>query len=113
MKLTIKLIESLKSTNKDQFFWDEELTGFGLRIKPTGVKSFFVQYRNASGISRRMTVGKFGVLNGRGVLSGALRPLTIGVTTPQAQKLCLGWMLAGYLSACNAKILLVVAIEIG
>lgn len=62
MKLTIKSIAALEATQKDQFFWDDELPGFGLRVKPSGVKSFFVQYRNASGISRRMTLGKLGVV---------------------------------------------------
>jgi integrase len=36
--------------------------GFGLRIKTTGVRSFMVQYRNSSGISRRVTLGRVGVL---------------------------------------------------
>jgi len=46
----------------DLYAWDDAVPGFGLRIKPTGVRSFMVQYRNASGISRRLTVGRFGVL---------------------------------------------------
>jgi|SRR5579862_7280448 len=63
MKLTKRTVVGMVSDpSRDRFAWDDEVPGFGLRIKPTGVRSFMVQYRNSSGISRRLTIGRFGVL---------------------------------------------------
>ena len=62
-KITKRLVDSLESdTARDLFVWDSELKGFGLRIKPSGARQYLVQYRNASGASKRLGLGKHGVL---------------------------------------------------
>src|SRR6516162_5515512 len=62
MKLTKRAIDATKSDGTDRVLWDEELRGFGLRVKPGGLKSFLIQFRNRQGRSRRLTVGKYGRL---------------------------------------------------
>ena len=61
-KLTKRAVDSARSGGSDCFLWDGELPGFGLRTKASGAKSFVIQYRNANGRSRRLTVGRYGVL---------------------------------------------------
>jgi integrase len=51
-----------KGDGTDLVLWDSDLRGFGARVKPSGVISYLVQYRNAQGRSRRLTVGRHGVL---------------------------------------------------
>jgi hypothetical protein len=63
MKLTKRTVVAVvPDPLRDTYVWDAEVRGFGLRVKSSGVRSFIVQYRNSSGISRRITLGKFGVL---------------------------------------------------
>ena len=47
---------------KDTVFWDRELTGFGVRVYPTGAKVYIVQARGPKGTSR-VTLGRHGVIN--------------------------------------------------
>ena len=62
-KLTKKAVEALEPPATGQaFLWDGELKGFGVRVTKSGVKTFILQYRNAEGKSRRINIGRFGVI---------------------------------------------------
>ncbi|OQW61513.1 MAG: integrase [Proteobacteria bacterium SG_bin9] len=60
-RLTKRVVEAARATAGDVFLWEADTPGFALRVKPSGTKSFLVQYRNANGQSKRLTIGKFGV----------------------------------------------------
>jgi integrase len=60
-KLTKRSIERLEATDKEYMLWDDDLSGFGVRVMPSGRKSYLVQYR-AAGRTRRRTIGQHGVL---------------------------------------------------
>jgi len=62
-KLTKRVVDSVTSKNdREVFAWDGELRGFGLRAKPSGVKTYIIQYRNLEGRTRRVVLGQHGVL---------------------------------------------------
>ena len=56
-----RTVDSLTVDDKDAVFWDSELQGFGVRVYPSGTKIYIVQCR-AHGKSRRITIGKHGVI---------------------------------------------------
>lgn len=59
-KLTKRTVDAADVREKDYFIWDDELSGFGLRVFASGKRSYLVQYR-AAGRTRRYTIGLHGV----------------------------------------------------
>ena len=62
--LTKRTVEALKPDLRPWIAWDDRLTGFGVRVQPSGAKTFVVNYRSGSGgrsaPNKRVTLGRFG-----------------------------------------------------
>ncbi len=59
-RLTKRFVEAVKPGPKGTAVWDDEMPGFGLRVYPSGKRSYIVQYR-ARGRCCRYTIGRHGV----------------------------------------------------
>ena len=59
--LTERTIEALTPEARPWIAWDDQVTGFGVRVQPTGTKSFIVNYRAGDGgrsaPNRRVVIG--------------------------------------------------------
>ena len=60
-RLTKRTIEAAEVRDKDYLVFDDELSGFGLRVLPSGRKNFILQYRIGTR-TRRLTLGYFPAL---------------------------------------------------
>jgi integrase len=58
MKFTDKSIKSLKPKSDRYEAWEDNGRGFGVRVSPTGIKSWIFIYR-FDGLARRMTLGRY------------------------------------------------------
>ena len=74
-KLSKTVVDKIEPGDRDIFIWDTDLKGFGLRVKPSGTKSFLVQYRNLAGKSKRVTLGQYGPLTAEQARKAAKREL--------------------------------------
>ena len=64
-KLSKRTVDALFVEGKDTVFWDRDLTGFGIRVQPSGLKSFLVNYRGGGGDGRkapnkRVVIARYG-----------------------------------------------------
>jgi len=61
-RLTKRTVDAAIPSDTRFVIMDDELAGFGLRVEPTGVKTYFVRYRANGGgrkaSQRLMTVGR-------------------------------------------------------
>jgi integrase len=60
-KLTKRIVDAIEPQPTEFFLWDEGIPGFGVRVMPSGRKSFVVQFR-AGRRARRMSLGPSTVL---------------------------------------------------
>jgi integrase len=60
-KLTKRIVQALAPKPRDYILWDPELKGFGIRVLPSGQRTYLVQYRNG-GRTRRVKIGRHGPL---------------------------------------------------
>lgn len=60
-RLTKRSVDAAKPGDRETFHWDSDLRGFGLRVSPTGKKTYIVQYR-AGNRTRRLALGQHGAL---------------------------------------------------
>lgn len=61
MKINRRNVSALKPSSKPIAYYDEDLPGFGIRVRPTGASSWFIEYRPGAGgrsvAKRRMVIG--------------------------------------------------------
>lgn len=60
-KLTKRRVESLTPKTDSFFVWDDEVKGFGIRVMPSGTRTYQVQYRKG-GRTRRASIGRHGTV---------------------------------------------------
>lgn len=60
-KLTKRIVDAAEIRASEYFIWDDDISGLGLRVLPSGRKGYVVQYR-AGRRSRRMSLGPSTVL---------------------------------------------------
>ena len=60
-ELTIPVIEALEPAAKPWIAWDDKVIGFGVRLQPSGAKSFIVNFRmGKGGPLKRMVIARVG-----------------------------------------------------
>lgn len=84
-KITKRTVDAIaRDPDGDVFVWDSgdgAIKGFGVRMKPSGVASYLVQYRNQEGRTRRLVLGRVGTLTpdeARDIASDKLKAVSKG-----------------------------------
>jgi len=90
MRLNTKNVSALTvpEGKSEILVWDDDLSGFGLRMLASGTKTWFVQYRTAAG-QRRTRIGRFPLISpdkAREEAKAILAPVMLG-RDPGAEKI--------------------------
>ena len=83
--ITKRFVDGLVPGPKEFEYWDDQFPGFGIRVKPSGVKTYVIRYSTPSG-QRRLKLGLNGKLTPEQArtLTGTSEP-AIGSPEPEAE----------------------------
>lgn len=93
-RLTKRAVDSLAPAPRPFIVFDSDVKGFGLRIMPTGSKTFILEYRPGAGgrgvAKKRLTLGRYGdamtVDQARKAAVTALARIRLGVGSASRKK---------------------------
>lgn len=86
-RLTKRTVDAAAPSVERYIVWDTELKGFGLRVEPSGTKTFLIRYRS-NGRKRFLSVGRYGPLTpdvARGLAKGFLASVDCGQDPAEAR----------------------------
>ena len=91
-RITKRAVDSARPRDKPFIIFDAAVKGFGVRVMPTGARSFVLEYRPGAGgrsvAKRRLTLGRYGAMTvdqARTAAVNALAHVRLG-SDPQAEK---------------------------
>jgi len=56
-KLTKRVVEALEPRQREYIVWDTQIAGFGVRIMPSGRRTYLFRYRDKHGTDRKPKIG--------------------------------------------------------
>ena len=63
-KITKRAVDAFKPAERERVVWDDDITGFGVRVHPSSAKAYLVNYRAGNGErkapNKRVVVGRAG-----------------------------------------------------
>ena len=78
-RITKRVVDAIQPGDRDVFLWDADLAGFGLKVTPTGKKTYVIQYRipglGRRGFAKRFSLGEHGPLTPEEARRSARREL--------------------------------------
>ena len=61
-KITKRTVDALEPRDREHVLWDDEIKGFGVRVRPSGRKTYIVKYRDR-GRAVKVTIGPHGAIS--------------------------------------------------
>ena len=78
-KITKRAVDALRPTERERVVWDDEITGFGVRVHPSGRKVYIVKYRH-EGRAVKATIGPHGPITPAAARARAAEIVTLART---------------------------------
>lgn len=74
-KLTKTVVDKAEPRDRQYTVWCSDLKGFGVFVLPSGTRTYFVDYRNANNVRRRMKLGRHGAITAEQARTLAIQAL--------------------------------------